>query len=358
MAFGERLRLARAKARMTQRDLAALTGISATAVSKLERNLMEPRPSTLIRLAKALRVRPAFFFREVKVQTLTPAYRKRSALGKKDQEAIKATLVEALERYLEVEEFFPERDKAELPRFTVKNVDDAEGVASELRKEWNLGLGPLGNVCGRLEDHSVKVIAIEGPSAFDGFSCWVNESLPTIAYNILFPGDRQRFTLAHELGHLVIRPETDQVDVEKAAHRFAAAFLVPQEAAFAELGAKRKNLDFNELRLLKREYGFSIQAWIRRSFDLAIVDETTYKSLFRKLSSMGWRSNEPEEIEKEYPRRFELLIHQAVAEDLITPARANRLLEPVRESGYFNLHRRTCNKQHLSLLRFTRMTRS
>ena len=328
MAFGDRLKLARKKAGMTMRELAEQTGISATAVSKFERSVITPRQSTVLRLAKALGVRPAFFFKEITVKTLTPAYRKHSGLREKETEAIEATVVEKLERYLEVEGLFPERAREKLPQFTVTNICDVENVASVLRKEWNLGIGPLDSLCGRLEDRSIIVIAIEGPAKFDGYSCWANGSRPTIVYNSLLPGDRQRFTLGHELGHLVIRTKNDLLDEQAIANRFSAAFLVPKEAAFAELGSKRKNLNFNELRLLKREYGLSIQAWIRRAFDLGIIEETTYRNLFRRLSTMGWRRSEPEEIKREYPQRFELLIHQALAEELITPNRAKILMEP------------------------------
>ena len=116
------------------------------------------------------------------------------------------------------------------------------------------------------------------------------------------------------------------VDAEKAAHRFAAAFLVPAKSAHSELGRKRTNLSLDELLLLKREYGMSIQAWARRAADLYIIDQKTYSSLYRRLSMMGWRTVEPGGVHQEEPRRLALLVHHALAENLITPAYAETLL--------------------------------
>lgn len=327
MDIGPRIKLARAKAGLSVRELAERVGVSATAISKFERGEASPRQSTLLRLAKALSVGVEYFFREVKVETLNPAYRKHSKLGKRLQEAIEATIVEAVERHLLVEELFPKGffPESKLPSFPTTSVDEAERAADELRRQWKLGSDPIEDLCGRLENRGIKVIAIDAPKGFDGFSCWVNGQIPVIAYNVNAPGDRQRFNLAHELGHLVLDADPP-VDVEKAAHRFAGAFLVPAEAVHVELGRKRSDLSLDELLLLKNEYGVSIQAWIRRAFDLEIIDRDTYNTLFRRLSQRGWRTEEPGSVSLEKPRRLRLLIHQALAERLITPSYAATLL--------------------------------
>ena len=77
------------------------------------------------------------------------------------------------------------------------------------------------------------------------------------------------------------------------AHRFAAALLVPADAARQELGEKRRHLAFTELGVLKEKYGLSMQAWIRRAKDLEIISESVYKSLCIQFSSKGWRKREP-----------------------------------------------------------------
>ncbi|OYD07458.1 hypothetical protein CHM34_11190 [Paludifilum halophilum] len=335
MNIGSRIRLARVRAELTMQELANQVGVSKTAISKFEKGKATPRQSTLLRLAKALSVGVEFFFREVKVNTIAPAYRKHSKIGKRLQESIEAKMLETVERYLMVEDLFPDNysQKGSLPQIPINSIEDGEQAANELRKKWKLGIDPIDDLCGRLEKSGVKVIAIEGPKGFDGLSCWAKNDaqVPVIAFNVNVPGDRQRFNLAHELGHLV-HVEAPDVDIEKAAHRFAGSFLVPAEAVYAELGKKRSNLSFNELRLLKREYGVSIQLWIRRAFDLKIIDKSTYTSLFRHLSARGWRSEEPEHVAPERPYRLHQLVHRALAEDLVTPSFAATLLNETPRS--------------------------
>lgn len=328
MGIGPMIKLARAKARMSVRELAEQVGVSATAISKFERGEATPRQSTMLRLAKALSVGVEYFFREVKVETLAPAYRKHSKLGQRAQDAVEATIVEAVERYLAAEQLFPEGffPESVWHRFPVEGVEDAEEAADKLREEWKLGTDAIDDLCGRLEDRGVKVVVLAGPEGFDGYSCWANDRIPIIAFNANVPGDRQRFNLAHELGHLILDP-APSTDIEKAAHRFAAAFLVPARAAFSELGRKRSNLSFDELLVLKREYGMSIQAWMRRAFDLGIIDQPTYSMLYRRLSARGWRTVEPDGVHEESPQRLRLLVYQALAENLVTPSYAATLLE-------------------------------
>lgn len=324
MNIGPRIKLARAKHSLSVRDLAARVGVSPAAISKLERGEANPRQDTLLKLAKALSVGMEYFFREIKVETCAPAYRKNSRLGKRLSAAVEAAIVENVERYLTIEEVLAV-EQIPLERRQVTSVQDAEQVANHLRTAWNLGAGPLEDLTGRLEDAGVKVIALSGPEGFDGFSCWVNGDIPVIAFNESLPGDRQRFDLAHELGHLVMITD-EGVDPERAAHRFAGAFLVNAQAALAELGRHRSNIGIEELKILKEEYGLSVQAWIRRSYDLEIIDESTYSSMFKWLSASGLRRSEPGVVEKEQPHRLQLLIHRALAEDLITPSYAATLL--------------------------------
>ena len=327
MNIGQRIKLARNKAKLSMEELARLVGVSTTSISKFERDLTSPRQSTLLRLAKALSVGIEYFFREIKVETLSPTYRKHSKLGKKDQEALEAAIVEVVERYLTAEQLFEENasSKIKLPCFPVKAVEEAEQAAKRLRQIWNLGLDPIEDLSGRLENNGVIVIKIDGPGGFDGFSCWANGIVPIIAFNTNLPGDRQRFNIAHELGHLVLELYKLS-EIENAAHRFAAAFLAPAEAVFNELGSRRSNLGFQELLILKQKYGLSIQAWIRRASDLGIINNNTYSRMYRQLSSRGWRTEEPGTVSNEEPRHLQLLVHRAVAENLITPSFAATLL--------------------------------
>jgi len=146
------------------------------------------------------------------------------------------------------------------------------------------------------------------------------------------PGDRQRFNLAHELGHLVLRIVGELIE-ERAVNRFAGAFLVPSEAAIQELGARRKALSYSELYLLKHRYGMSMQAWVYRAKDLGIISQSAARAHFADFRRMGWHRKEPgEQLDPEEPKRFERLVHRALAEDLISRSRAEELLmKPIGE---------------------------
>ena len=331
MSIGERIKLARRAARLSQRALAKKVGLSAQAISKYERGLDIPSSGVLLRLAQALNVEVEYFFRPSQVTITAPAYRKRTSLPKKQEQAIIASVQEWLERYLEVESLFPSeaQPRFELPSTVnpkVNSLDDVEEVAKDLRRTWDLGLAPIESMVELLEDKGIKVGLVDGPDGFDSCTFWANGNIPVIVIKRGLPGDRQRFNIAHELGHLVLEPG-EGVDEEKAAFRFAGAFLVPEPMVRYELGERRHTLDLYELYLLKCKYGLSMQGWIYRAKDLGIIPESTAAQLFREFRKRGWHKKEPgEQIPPEEPKRMERLVLRALAEDLISQSRAAELL--------------------------------
>ncbi|MBE0616707.1 MAG: ImmA/IrrE family metallo-endopeptidase [Proteobacteria bacterium] len=190
---------------------------------------------------------------------------------------------------------------------------------------WQLGLDAIENLTEVLEDKGLKVHVIEATDAFDALT-FPADGDAVIIGNARQPTDRLRFSLAHELGHLVLEPAAD-VDAEKAANRFAGAFLVPQETARREIGSKRHCLDLVELILLRRKYGLSVQAWINRAQDLGILSEAAATRPFDELVRLGGRRSEiGPKLPDEEPRRMEILVRRALAEDLISRSRAAELL--------------------------------
>lgn len=293
-----------------------------------ERGEDTPRQSILIKLARLFGVDVDFFFREVHVRICAPAYRREALLGKKIQDCVEARIVSELEKQLFVDSLFADRESpqfvTEAPR--VECLADAETAADQLRTLWGLGFDPIGSVVSAVEEHGVKVVMIDGVEGFDGFFCLANGSIPVIAVPSGVPGDRQRFTLAYELGHMIldIAPEVDE---EKAVHRFAGAFLAPRTAVVSELGPSRSRLDIGELEILKCSYGMSMQAWARRALDVGVIQERAYESPCRTFNAHGWRREEPDAaVPEERPTRMRLLVRQAVAEGLLTPIAADKLL--------------------------------
>lgn len=343
-SFGERLKQARLAAGLSQRALAEHVGLSAMAISKYENSQMSPGSDVLLRLARALNVKVGYFNRPLQVAVEAPAFRKHSRLGKKKEAAIEGQIIEVLERYLAVEEVF---DPGQLSHFEmpdackgkIRQAAAAEDVAEQLRKEWGLGEDPIANLCETLEDQGVKVILLEGiDNGFDGYSCWANGTIPVVVSRFAsdLHGDRQRFNLAHELGHLLLEDMVSgDADHEKVCHRFAAAFLVPRRAVAQEIGSDRDAIYFEELHSLKHKWGLSMSAWLRRLADLEIISQSEYQISMRMFRKHGWhREERGRQVEPEQTGRFQRLVQRAVAEDIVSVSRAadflNRPLIEVR----------------------------
>jgi len=339
MSIGARILQARKIRGFSLRDVGEQANLSAQAISKYERGLDIPGSASLLRLSRALDLPVEFFVRPQRVLTIEPDYRKRSTLPKKQEEALQARILGWLDRYLEIEEirFRDCREPAFPPGFprAVETPEAVEQVALALRDAWQLGRDPIESLTDLLEDKGIRVGLIEAEQRFDActFRAEVDgRSLPVIVARQGMPGDRQRFSLAHELGHLMLQPGGD-LAAEPAANRFAASFLVPASAARFELGDHRRSLDLYELHLLKHKYGLSMQGWLYRARDLGILDEPRAASLFRWFRSEGWNRAEPgDPYPPEKPTRFEKLVMQALAEDLISETRAAEILgKPLRQ---------------------------
>lgn len=114
------------------------------------------------------------------------------------------------------------------------------------------------------------------------------------------PGDRQRFTVAHELGHLVLhsgsaQPATpsEASRMEREANRFAAAFLVPGDAALEDLDANGGRVTLTTLAKLKQKWGYAIKAFVFRFRELGVIDDGQARSLYKQISARRWNKDEP-----------------------------------------------------------------
>jgi Zn-dependent peptidase ImmA (M78 family) len=120
------------------------------------------------------------------------------------------------------------------------------------------------------------------------------------------PGDRQRFTVVHELGHLSLHhdcppPNTpsEASRYAKHAHRFAAAFLVPAEPLLADLSEWGGSVTLNTLAHLKQRWGLAIKALIVRFRHLGLIDEAHARSLYKQISARKWNTDEPVNVPNE-----------------------------------------------------------
>lgn len=328
MSIGKRIKSARINAGLSQEALGRKLGITKMAISKYENGTVTPNSTALIAMSEALDVRVEFFFRSSAPRLSKPVYRCRKALSAKDETKILGKTGDWLERYLTVEKITGSDKPLTLPDpklCRVSSLDQIEDVSMNVRSEWNLGLDPIDNLMDILEQHGIKVGVIAAPVKFDALTMGYNDERPLIIVNKTFPGDRQRLSLAHELGHLILKLD-EGIDEEEAAFRFAGAFLVPKPTLIMELGPKRRMLDFRELFVLKHKYGMSMGAWIYRANDLKIISDAAAERHWIEMRSHGWHKKEPDpQIEAEVPTHLELLLLRALSEQKITQSRFDEL---------------------------------
>lgn len=332
--IGARLKQARKASGLSMRELAAEAGISAMAISKYENDKSTPSSGVLLALAKALGVRVEYFFRPMSVELKEVEYRKHSRLPKKLLRQIEGEVIEQIERFLELENYLPSRPiesfkiPSRLPR-QISNYDDIEDIAIQVRKAWRLGINPISELTDTLEERGIKIFQAQSlhNDMFDGLAATV-DGIPIIVVGATWPGDRQRFTLTHELGHLILKDRlTNTLNDETAANRFAGAFLVPKPEVIKELGHHRSRLEPKELCVLKKAYGLSMSAWLHRAKDLGVLSNANYLSIVRYFRKRGWHKQEPcDEYPREKSELFIQLVFHALAEDLVSESKAAELL--------------------------------
>jgi len=341
---GQRLELARKRAGFSLRGLSDALGgqPSHQAIRKYEKGEMTPSGGILVALAKTLDVSIVFLMSD-QVQALEGVeFRKLSSTSAKDRARVEAEVMDQVDRYLTVEEIL-ELDTArwnppiEPVRFT--DEDAAEGIADHVRDAWDLGDDPIPDLTDLLEERGLKVFVMDLPKSVSGLTCWVSrpgngQPMPVIVVNRAHGLERRRFTLAHELAHRVLDVDAP-IDIERAANRFAAAFLVPANHLRHRVSSarhpSRRQISYGEIIRLKRFYRVSAAALLMRLTQIGVLSGSAVRYAYQTFAR-SWRKSEPEPLEEnadhlfEVPHRFERLCHWALAERLITPVRAAQLL--------------------------------
>ncbi|MFE2192081.1 helix-turn-helix domain-containing protein [Streptomyces olivaceus] len=315
---GRRLTLARQLVGLRKNALAAKIDKSATAVAAYENNTKRPAPATVAQLCLTLGVDPSFFLpgpHQPPANSTTPHFRSlRSTTQLARDQAFAYGIIAgdvgaALERHVE----FPDSN---VPRLSVDVDDETSAMPEEaarlLRKHWEIKAGPVGHLVRLAENNGIVVVFSPAQTAAVDAYSFDHGYRPTIVLN---PAKedyyRQRFDVAHEIGHLVMHVDAEPGSkvVENQAHRFAAELLLPETELRDALPSKA---DWRVLAALKETYGVSLQALLYRSRSLGIMSDVTYRNAVAYLSSKGWRRREPGEmpaVEQPslYPRAVEIL---------------------------------------------------
>ncbi|MDB4000835.1 XRE family transcriptional regulator [bacterium] len=340
--FGQRLRRARDAAGMSMQDLATKVDLSANAIKKYEHGTNMPGSENLLKLSKALGVRSEYFFRQSNVQLQKVEYRKRANTTKKLLKMVNGDVTEQAERWTELLDLYP---NSPIPDFalpdglplSVESPEDIEAIAELVRHKWELGLNPISEMIDTLESKGVLIIrtSVESGSKVDGLAGTIGKT-PVVVVSTHSTGDRQRFTLAHELGHLVLHGRlAEGVKEEQACNHFAGAFLLPKSGVMQHLGNHRRYLEIKELDLLKHEFGISMQGVLFRAWQCSVISNSVFQNWCKTFSKKRYKAVEPGEA---YPQEktilLEQLVYRALGEEYIGESKAAELLSLSLSSFY------------------------
>jgi Zn-dependent peptidase ImmA (M78 family) len=185
------------------------------------------------------------------------------------------------------------------------------------------------------EEHGIKIFEIDNEQypKIDGLYAAVN-GMPIIVIGNQHPGDRQRFTLAHELGHLLLDNRlASGMDIEQYCNRFAGAFLLPRQSLIRIVGEHRNFVEPRELSLLKQEFGISMTCILHRLEEVGVISKNLYRELRAEFNERGWSKKEPgKQYPKEKAHAFEQMIFHALAEEYIGESKAAELMNISIES--------------------------
>jgi Zn-dependent peptidase ImmA (M78 family)/transcriptional regulator with XRE-family HTH domain len=314
----ELITLARESRGYTQEELAEAVDVTQAAMSRVEGRLLAPSDELLQKIAARLDFPVSFFLQEeqeFQVNNLPVSFFRRRLTGipARIVKIIRAnwTVMLASLRKLAKSVEFPE---LRLPFISLAHRGIGPAIAAqEARVQLKMPLGPVPNMTQALESAGVLVLSFDfGTDRIDGMSLF-DPSIglpPVICVNRDMPGDRMRFTLAHELGHIVLHSHIpsmgENVDVEMEADQFAAEFLMPA----ADITGHLMSVSYSSLSGLKLYWKTSMQALLVRADHLGLITASQKSRIWKQISAHanGGRTNEANPLPREEPRLLRDLI--------------------------------------------------
>lgn len=302
----KQITFARVRRRLTKAQLAKELGVTSRSLQNYETGTSAPDLDLLARIAKLLKFPQQFFFIDEdmpEIKEHAVSFRKLSKMT----DAMKACAFAAGAIAFKVNQWVEERFS--LPQADLPDLSDLgpEEAAATLRRAWGLGNAPIPNMVHLLESKGIRVFSLaEETRDVDAFCTWY-EDTPFVFLNTIKSAERSRFDAAHELGHLVRDLYTMQhgqahgPEMERQADAFASAFLMPKKSVEAN---QPPAYTIKYLMKLKHYWGVSLVALAYRFNSLGLVTEWNYRSLCIEIAKSGYRTNEPEPMDRETSQLF------------------------------------------------------
>lgn len=292
-----RLKLARKRRGLTMTRLADLISVEPRSISAYESGEFTPDTVKRQQLAKALRF-PVSFFSGDDLEQLSPDIASFRALSKmtaakRDMALGAGTIALLFHEWIEERFQLPIADLPDLSR-----EEGPEAAAASIRQIWGLGELPVKNMVHLLESKGVRMLSLAIDAVeVDAFSMW-HDNTPFVFLNTRKSAEHSRFDAAHELGHLVLHRhgEPQGQEVEREAHVFASAFLMPRGSVLANAP---RFAAVDHLVKLKKYWTVSVAALAYRLHAVGALSEWHYRQLCIDISKRGYRKREPEEAPRE-----------------------------------------------------------
>lgn len=310
---GSRLRLARAFKGLTQAELGEAIAVTHQYVGYLEAGHKMPTDVMVEAIAHVCGFAPSFFFgaqvEEFRDEDCHFRRRASTPVSVRTRVLAHGTLFAMLVTYIDEALSLPDDT---VPSIRVENREQIERAAETCRDRWGLGKDvPIKNLTRAVERAGVVVTRFGGSSTkIDAFSRSGKRSVVVLNTDKESPS-RTRFDLAHETGHLVMHGGliTGDGDSEAQADQFGSALLMPR-AGFAREFPRSARLEWPALFRLKKRWGASVAAIVRRAYDLRLIDAATYQRGYKYMAAQGWLKGEPDEIPDEEPEIVRLSLMQ------------------------------------------------
>lgn len=325
--IGKNLKRIRLLKNLSLREAGNLLNMTPTAISKYEKGQIIPDSKRIISFSNAYKVKSIELLKTYETPKMNfTNFRKKKRLKGQKLELLEEIIQDDVSKYIEVLELNNiKNNDIKLKKYNCNTINDAETSAKDFREYIKISNNqPIPDLINILENLGIIIIQIENKNNlfndFDGLSEIINNIPTIIILDNIQDGARQRFTIAHELGHLLLNTND-----EKLCNRFASALLMPKEAVINEFGETRNNISFFELTAFKNEYKVSYAAIIYRLKDLNIISEYLYKKL-SIIINQKIGTKDPNPIKPEISYQYKKLIYKLESNEIISLNKACELL--------------------------------
>ena len=317
MINGKSIKIARESRGLSQSKLSELLGVTQATLSRFEKGVLTVAPEFVSKIAQALNYPASFFEKDIRIAGETSLfYRKRASMTVKDLSILESKisiLSKSIDEMLE---------SINIPDLRIPSVEPTaenspQEIAYKIRNYLGVPAGPIDNIVSLLERNGVIVmfLDVDDMEKFDGLTMFTTNQAPVIWINSNISNDRKRFSIAHELGHLVMHLRSEDLEKpekqkEIEANEFAGEFLMPESQCKEDFF----NLKYKDLGMKKYYWKVSKAAIIYRAKELKCISDQTSKYLYVTLGRYGERKNESVQVPIDSPkivnRMFELHISE------------------------------------------------